>query len=67
MRDPRIDEIPMVLETVEPAIWAEEIAWLRGQIRQLEPGKERPGHRQYLSPRGKAATLNHEATFSSGA
>ncbi len=32
MRDPRIDEIPMVLETVEPAIWAEEIAWLRAQV-----------------------------------
>lgn len=31
MRDPRIDGIPMVLETVEPAIWAEEIAWLRSQ------------------------------------
>lgn len=31
MRDPRIDEIPMVLETIEPAIWAEEIAWLRAQ------------------------------------
>jgi len=32
MRDPRIDGIPMVLETVEPAIWAEEIAWLRAQV-----------------------------------
>ncbi len=32
MRDPRIDEIPMVLETVEPAIWAEEITWLRAQV-----------------------------------
>lgn len=32
MREPRIDGIPMVLETVEPAIWAEEIAWLRAQI-----------------------------------
>ncbi|MFC3286170.1 deoxyribonuclease IV [Litchfieldella rifensis] len=31
MRDPRIDDIPMVLETIEPAIWAEEIAWLRAQ------------------------------------
>lgn len=32
MRDPRIDEIPMVLETIEPEIWAEEIAWLRAQV-----------------------------------
>lgn len=33
MRDPRLDGIPMVLETIEPAIWAEEIAWLRAQQR----------------------------------
>ncbi|SEL43022.1 Endonuclease IV [Halomonas daqiaonensis] len=32
MRDRRIDAIPMVLETVEPAIWGEEIAWLRAQV-----------------------------------
>ena len=32
MRDPRIDKIPLVLETIEPEIWAEEIAWLRSQI-----------------------------------
>ncbi|MCE9681924.1 deoxyribonuclease IV [Halomonas alkalisoli] len=32
MRDPRIDEIPMVLETIEPEIWAEEIDWLRAQV-----------------------------------
>lgn len=31
MRDPRIDEIPLILETIEPAIWPEEIAWLRAQ------------------------------------
>ncbi len=31
MRDPRLDGIPMVLETIEPALWAEEIAWLRAQ------------------------------------
>lgn len=31
MRDPRIDGIPLVLETIEPEIWAEEIAWLRAQ------------------------------------
>lgn len=32
MQDPRFDGIPLVLETVEPAIWAEEIAWLRSLI-----------------------------------
>ncbi|MDY7117286.1 deoxyribonuclease IV [Halomonas sp. SSL-5] len=31
MRDPRTDDMPLVLETIEPAIWAEEIAWLRAQ------------------------------------
>ncbi|MDE6268804.1 MAG: deoxyribonuclease IV [Muribaculaceae bacterium] len=28
MNDPRIDGIPMILETPEPSRWAEEIAWL---------------------------------------
>tara|TARA_R110002049_G_scaffold115418_1_gene267393 strand:+ start:66 stop:923 length:858 start_codon:yes stop_codon:yes gene_type:complete len=31
MQDTRINAIPMILETVEPDIWAEEIRWLRGQ------------------------------------
>ncbi|WP_346797158.1 deoxyribonuclease IV [Halomonas sp. Bachu 37] len=31
MRDSRIDGIPLILETVEPDIWHEEIAWLREQ------------------------------------
>lgn len=31
MRDPRIDGIPMILETIEPEIWSEEISWLRSQ------------------------------------
>jgi len=31
MRDPRIGGIPMILETIDPSIWAEEIAWLRAQ------------------------------------
>lgn len=31
MRDERLDAIPMVLETIDPSIWAEEIAWLRAQ------------------------------------
>ncbi|QFU01828.1 Endonuclease 4 [Halomonas sp. THAF5a] len=31
MRDPRIDGIPMILETIDPSLWAEEIAWLRRQ------------------------------------
>ncbi|MFC0267956.1 deoxyribonuclease IV [Kushneria aurantia] len=33
MQDERLDGIPMILETVEPAIWGEEIAWLRAQQR----------------------------------
>lgn len=28
MNDPRFDEIPMVLETIDPSLWPEEIAWL---------------------------------------
>ncbi|WP_438767747.1 deoxyribonuclease IV [Kushneria sp. TE3] len=31
MQDARTDGIPMILETVEPAIWDQEIAWLRAQ------------------------------------
>ena len=31
MQDPRLDGIPMVLETINPDIWAEEIAWLKAQ------------------------------------
>ena len=31
MQDARIDDIPLILETVEPEIWAEEISWLRAQ------------------------------------
>lgn len=31
MQDPRTDNMPLVLETIEPAIWAEEITWLRAQ------------------------------------
>ncbi|WP_456269983.1 deoxyribonuclease IV [Kushneria sp. AK178] len=31
MQDARTDGIPMILETIEPAIWDQEIAWLRAQ------------------------------------
>tara|TARA_R110000850_G_scaffold62955_7_gene142688 strand:- start:592 stop:1449 length:858 start_codon:yes stop_codon:yes gene_type:complete len=31
MQETRINAIPMILETVEPDIWAEEIRWLRAQ------------------------------------
>lgn len=31
MRDPRINEIPLILETIDPAIWGQEIAWLKAQ------------------------------------
>nr|WP_113868528.1 deoxyribonuclease IV [Brenneria salicis]NMN91312.1 endonuclease IV [Brenneria salicis ATCC 15712 = DSM 30166]RBP59459.1 endonuclease IV [Brenneria salicis ATCC 15712 = DSM 30166]RLM29731.1 deoxyribonuclease IV [Brenneria salicis ATCC 15712 = DSM 30166] len=32
MKDPRFDGIPLILETVNPDIWAEEIAWLKSQV-----------------------------------
>lgn len=31
MRDARFDGIPLILETVDPDIWAQEIAWLKAQ------------------------------------
>ncbi|MGC6386375.1 deoxyribonuclease IV [Ewingella sp. S1.OA.A_B6] len=31
MRDTRFDGIPMILETVDPEIWIDEIAWLKSQ------------------------------------
>ena len=31
MKDERFDNIPLVLETINPEIWAEEIFWLRSQ------------------------------------
>lgn len=31
MQDPRFDEMPLILETVDPDIWADEIAWLKAQ------------------------------------
>jgi deoxyribonuclease-4 len=31
MRDPRFDGIPMILETVNPDIWKDEIAWLKSE------------------------------------
>lgn len=33
MQDPRIDEIPMTLETIEPQIWPQEIAQLKSYCR----------------------------------
>lgn len=32
MNDPRFDDIPLILETPDELIWAEEIAWLYNQI-----------------------------------
>ncbi|AYN30468.1 MULTISPECIES: deoxyribonuclease IV [Buttiauxella] len=34
MRDNRFDGIPLILETTNPDIWAEEIAWLKAQQHQ---------------------------------
>ncbi len=31
MQDDRFDGIPLILETINPDIWAEEIAWLKAQ------------------------------------
>lgn len=39
MQAPRISGIPMILETVEPEIWDEEIRWLRAQASEAAPGK----------------------------
>ncbi|MDE6423084.1 MAG: deoxyribonuclease IV, partial [Muribaculaceae bacterium] len=36
VNDPRFDNIPLILETPNEAIWAEEIAWLYSQIRKEE-------------------------------
>ncbi|MFR8440498.1 MAG: deoxyribonuclease IV [Campylobacter sp.] len=33
MNDPNIDEIPLILETIDESLWAEEIAMLRAMIR----------------------------------
>ena len=32
MKDPRMDNIPLILETPDESIWAEEIQWLKEQI-----------------------------------
>lgn len=33
VNDPRLDSIPMILETPDDSIWAQEIAWLYSQIK----------------------------------
>lgn len=33
MQEPRIDEIPLILETINPDIWADEIAWLKSMAK----------------------------------
>lgn len=39
MQDARIDGIPMILETIEPEIWADELNWLRAQAPEAAPGR----------------------------
>lgn len=39
MQESRIYGIPMILETIEPDIWDEEIRWLRDQASDAAPGK----------------------------
>lgn len=34
MQDPRMDNIPLILETPQEALWAEEIAWLYSQANE---------------------------------
>lgn len=36
MQDTRINKIPMILETIEPDIWADEIRWLSQQIQETK-------------------------------
>jgi len=33
MKDSRFDNIPLILETINPDIWKDEIAWLKSQQR----------------------------------
>ncbi len=33
MNDPRLDNIPLILETPDESIWAEEIKWLYSLIK----------------------------------
>ncbi|MDE5902336.1 MAG: deoxyribonuclease IV, partial [Muribaculaceae bacterium] len=33
VNDPRFDNMPLILETPDESLWAQEIAWLYGQIR----------------------------------
>ncbi|OQX30503.1 MAG: hypothetical protein B0D94_10955 [Candidatus Sedimenticola endophacoides] len=51
MNDPRFDEIPMVLETIDDTLWAQEIEQLyalqrpwraRTERRQISPVKPEP-------------------------
>ncbi|UYG01528.1 deoxyribonuclease IV [Halomonas sp. GD1P12] len=39
IQDERTDGIPLILETVEPANWPEEIRWLRAQLPDAAPGR----------------------------
>lgn len=39
MQDKRIHGIPMILETIEPEIWSDELNWLRAQVPEAAPGK----------------------------
>ncbi len=42
VNDPRLDNIPLILETPDELIWPLEIAWLYSQIDQPEPVGELP-------------------------
>ena len=43
MQDERIHDIPMILETIEPDIWADELNWLRTQVPGAQVPEAAPG------------------------
>jgi deoxyribonuclease-4 len=43
MADPRFDGIPLILETTDPDIWRDEIAWLRSQQTHYTPNSSSDG------------------------
>ncbi|MEO1942029.1 MAG: deoxyribonuclease IV [Campylobacterales bacterium] len=40
IQDPRTDGIPLILETIDPSLWPEEIALLRSFLEEGEKGKD---------------------------
>jgi hypothetical protein len=55
MQDSRFDGIPLILETINPDIWAEEIAWLRAQQTEDRLTAARETDRTQISRTAKRA------------